>query len=139
MKSDSPELVAISVCERIQQDIFRKDTVTLVNVHNSITAQAFPALVPILYTFAQLRGLKKAFSYQFKIVDAHGNLLASSSAGTVEPLAHSSYLHKIVSAFPGVIFPGVGNYSFVLEIDEKLVGSTPFIVELTPVIEGTPA
>lgn len=132
---DTPELVGISICERILQDIFRRDTITLVNVHNSINSQAFPTLVPILYVFAQLRGFQKAFSYQFKILDPKGEVLASSGAGQVDPLPNSTYLHKVISAFPGLVFPAEGNYSFVLEIDDKQVGEIPFLVELTPVME----
>ncbi len=134
---DTPELVGISVCERVLQDIFRRDTVTLVNVHNSINSKAFPTLVPILYVFAQLRGSQRAFNYQFKILDPRGELLASSGASQVEPLPTSSYLHKIISAFPGLIFPADGNYSIVLEIDDKQIGSIPFLVELIPLLAPT--
>ena len=134
---DTPELVGISVCERVLQDIFRRDTVTLVNVHNSINSNAFPTLVPILYVFAQLRGSQRAFNYQFKILDPRGELLASSGASQVEPLPTSSYLHKIISAFPGLIFPADGNYSIVLEIDDKQIGSIPFLVELIPLLAPT--
>lgn len=127
--NDKPALVGIALCERILQDVFRKDAVTLVNVHNGISSQAFPTLVPVLYAFAQLTASRNPFSYQFKIVDPKGQVLAASNAGQVEPLPVTTALHKVISAFPALVFPEEGTYKVVLEIDGAEVGSIPFQVD----------
>ncbi|HMX47938.1 MAG TPA: hypothetical protein PKN86_16715 [Candidatus Obscuribacter sp.] len=126
---DSPEIVGIFLCERILQDVFRPDSVTLVNVHNSIGSHAFPTLVPVLYAFAQLRGFKKVFSYKFNIIDPKGTVIAASAPGNVEPGADPTFLLKVVSAFPALVFEGAGNYAITLEIDGSVMGEVPFKVE----------
>lgn len=128
--SDSPAPVSICLCERVLQDVFRKDAVTLVNVHNGVSSQAFPTLIPVLYAFAQLAGHNRPFSYQFKITDPKKVVISASSVGQVEPVSSPNALHKIVSAFSGLVFPCEGLYSVSLEIDGKIVASIPFQVEL---------
>ena len=133
--SDTPEVVAICLCERVLQDIFRRDAVTLVNVHNLISSHAFPTLVPIVYVYAQLRGLQQGFTYKFKILSPKGEEITSSTEGQVEPLPNSATLHKLISAFSGLVFPSEGTYTVVLEIDKVQVSSMPITVELVPVIQ----
>jgi hypothetical protein len=38
-------------------------------------------------------------------------------------------LHKVISAFPALVFPEEGTYKVVLEIDGAEVGSIPFQVD----------
>lgn len=128
--TDLPELVGICLCERVSQDIFRKDAVTLVNVHNSFSSTSFPSMIPIIYAFAQLRGLPEAFTYQFSVFSPEGELVASSAPGQVDPLPNSQSLHRVLSAFPGLILPAPGSYKLVLRINEKEVGMLPLLVEL---------
>ncbi|MBP7861452.1 hypothetical protein KA183_07205 [bacterium] len=124
-----PESIGISICERVLQDVFRRDAMTLVNVHNGISSHAFPTLVPVLYAFAQLRRSPNAFTYQFKVLDQSKNEVSNSGIGKVDALDNPNAVHKVISAFSGLIFQGPGNYSFVLEIDGKAIDSIPFIVE----------
>ena len=131
--NDKPQLVGIALCERILQDVFRKDAVTLVNVHNGISSQAFPTLVPVLYAFAQLTAAQKPFTYLFKILDPQGQVLAASNAGEVDALPIATALHKVISAFPGLVLPAEGTYTVALEIDGVQIGSIPFQVDSVPV------
>ena len=128
--TDLPELVGICLCERVSQDIFRKDAVTLVNVHNSFTSTAFPAMIPIVYAFAQLRGLPAAFTYQFSVVGPEDEVIASSAPGQVESLPTTEALHRVVSAFPGLVLPAAGSYKVVLQVNQKQIGTLPIMVEL---------
>jgi hypothetical protein len=128
--TDHPEVVGICLCERVSQDIFRKDAVTLVNVHNSFSSTSFPSMIPIIYAFAQLRGLPEAFTYQFSVLSPEGDVIASSATGQVDPLPTTESLHRVLSAFPGLILPAPGSYKLVLNINEKLVGMLPLVVEL---------
>lgn len=128
--SDRPELVGICLCERVSQDIFRTDAVTLVNVHNSFTSTAFPAMIPIVYAFAQLRGLPEAFTYQFNVVGPADEILVSSTPGQVEALPTTDSLHRLVTAFPGLVLPAAGSYKIVLLVNHKPIGTLPIVAEL---------
>jgi len=133
--SDRPELVSIILCERVLQDLFRKDAVTLVNVHNQISSQAFPTIVPVLYAYAQFSGFPQSFTYQFKLFDPAGNLMAASSAGMVEGMDNSSLMHKVISTFPGLIFNTHGTHLFTLEVNEVKISSSAFQVDLVQVAQ----
>jgi len=128
--SDTPELVSICLCERILQDVFRKDAVTLVNVHNSVSSEGFPTLVPVLYAFAQLKGFNRAFTYQFKITDSKNAVISASNPGQVEALFSPNATHKVISAFSGLVLPAPDIYTISLEVEGKLVGSIPFEVDM---------
>lgn len=128
--SDRPELVGICLCERVSQDIFRTDAVTLVNVHNSFTSTAFPAMIPIVYAFAQLRGLPEAFTYQFNVVGPADEIIMSSTPGQGEALPTADSLHRLATAFPGLILTAAGSYKIVLLVNHELVGILPIMVEL---------
>lgn len=125
-----PESVGISLCERVLQDLFRRDAITLVNVHNGISSHAFPTLVPVVYAFAQIKATDTAFSYQFKVYDPKRNVISESNPGQVEALTNPNALHKIISAFSGLIFQEPGTYRIALEVENKEIDSMPFIVEL---------
>ncbi|TXJ08865.1 MAG: hypothetical protein E6Q25_04575 [Acinetobacter sp.] len=124
-----PELEAISLCERVLQDLFRRDAVTLVNVHNGVSSQAFPTMVPVLYAFAQLRAHPDPFTYQFKVLNPEGVLVSQSSSGQVEGLVNPNGMHKVISVFSGLLFPTPGVYRVVLEVDGVEIGSIPYEVE----------
>jgi len=137
--SDQPELVSICLCERLLQDVFRRDAVSLVNVHNTVASQGFPTLIPVIYAFAQLRPSPKPFSYQFKFTDSQNNVLSASHPGMVEALFNKNALHKVIGAFTGLVLPAADTYTVSLEIEGKLVGSIPFEVSLAQVEELTQA
>lgn len=125
----TPDLECISLCERVLQDLFRKDAVTLVNVHNGVSSQAFPTMIPVLYAFAQLSAHPHSFSYQFKVLNPENEVMSQTSSGQVEALTNPNGMHKIISVFSGLLFPQPGVYKFVLEIDGVEKGSIPYEVE----------
>ena len=131
--SEQPKLVGIILCERILQDVLRPDAVSCVNVHNGISAQSFPALVPLIFAFAQIVGSNEGFSYVFKITDSNNTTIASSPTARVEPLPSQIMTHKVITAFSGLTFPQDGVYSVVLEVEGKELGSLPFqVVKINP-------
>ncbi len=129
MRFDSPpKLLGIILCERVLQDVLRRDAVSCINIYNGITAQSFPAVIPLVYAFAQVSGSNSQFDYQFRIEDSLGNLIAGSPTATVEPLPNLHMTHKIISAFSGLTFESEGMYQIVLEVEGESVGSLPFQV-----------
>ncbi len=134
-----PELVSICLCEKVLQDIFRPDAITLVNVHNSTVSQGFPTLVPILYAYAQLTPSPNPFSFQFTMTDSKGQPMTAPNPGIVEPLYEKNVLHKLLFAFTGLIIPAADTYTISLEIEGKIVGSIPFEVAQAQVEEATTA
>jgi len=127
--SDSPpRLLGIILCERVLQDVLRRDAVSCINIYNGITAQSFPAVIPLVYAFAQVSGSNSQFDYQFRIEDSLGNLIAGSPTATVEPLPNLHMTHKIISAFSGLTFESEGMFHIVLEVEGESVGSLPFQV-----------
>ncbi|MBA4077826.1 MAG: hypothetical protein C0508_22550 [Cyanobacteria bacterium PR.023] len=129
--SDSPpRLLGIILCERILQDVLRRDAVSCINIYNGISARKFPAEIPLVYAFAQVSGTTGQFNYQFRVEDGLGKLIACSPLATVEPLPNLYMTHKIVSAFSGLTFDSEGMYHVVLEIEGESVGSLPFQVLL---------
>lgn len=126
--SESPRLVAIVLCERILQDVLRRDAVSCINIYNGITAQSFPAVVPLLYSFAQIQAPSVGFEYQFRIVDSAGTLIAMSPPVKVDPLANEFITHKVISAFSGLTFQKEGVYEVFLDVDGKPLGSMPLQV-----------
>lgn len=128
--SNTPRLVGIVLCERVLQDVLRRDAVSCINIYNGITAQSFPAVVPLVYAFAQVSGSETGFEYQFKIVDEKGNEVAMSPPAQVEPLQNQYMTHKIISAFSGLTFASEGAYEIILEVAGQSIGSLPFQVVL---------
>ena len=128
--SDTPRLIGIILCERVLQDGLRVDAVSCINIYNGITAQSFPAVVPLVFAFAQVSGSQTGFDYQFKIADGSGNVVAISPPANVEPLRNQFVTHKIISAFSGLTFNSEGTYEIILEIAGKPIGSLPFQVVL---------
>ena len=112
--SDTPRLIGIILCERVLQDVLRVDAVSCINIYNGITAQSFPAVVPLVFAFAQVSGSQTGFEYQFKIADGGGNVVAISPPANVEPLRNQFVTHKIISAFSGLTFNSEGTYEITI-------------------------
>ena len=125
---DNPSLLGIVLCERVLQDVLRRDAISCINIYSGITAAAFPAVIPLVYAFAQLSGSKYEFEYQFRIEDDAGNLVAGSQLVRVEPLANRHTAHKIITAFSGLTFETPGLYHVILEVHDEQLGSLPFYV-----------
>lgn len=123
-----PRLLGIILCERVLQDVLRRDAVSCINIYNGITAQTFPAVIPLVYAFAQVSGSTSQFDYEFRVEDSLGNLIAGSPTATVEPLPDAHMTHKLISAFSGLTFENEGMYHIVLEVEGESVGSLPFQV-----------
>ena len=125
---DRPQVIGIILCERILQDVLRRDAISCINIHNGITVQAFPAMIPLVYAFAQLTGSHRGFTYQFKIQDRQLNVIAASPVAKVEPLPNKFMTHKIISAFSSLLFQEEGQYNIVLSLEGDEVGTLPFQV-----------
>lgn len=135
--SDVPQVLGIVLCERVLQDVLRRDAISCINIHNGMTVQDFPAVVPLVFAFAQVSGSNNEFSYQFKMVDDQQNVIAISPVAKVEPLPNRYMTHKIISAFSGLVFQKEGMYNVLLTLDGQDVGSLPFqVIQVTP--EGNP-
>ncbi len=132
-KSDRPQVIGIILCERVLQDVLRRDAISCINIHNGVSVQTFPAVIPLVYAFAQLTGSHSEFSYQFRIVDRQGQIIASSPVAKVEPLPNRNMTHKIISAFTGLTFREEGMYNIVLSLEGQDSGSLPFqVVQISP-------
>jgi hypothetical protein len=130
---EMPQLIGIILCERVLQDVLRRDAISCVNIHNGITVQQFPAIIPLVYAFAQLSGSHREFTYQFKITDRQSQIIAMSPVATVEPLPNKYMTHKIISAFSGLTFNEEGMYNIMLSLEGEDVGSLPFqVIHLGP-------
>ena len=124
--SATPELVSICLCERLLQVVFRRDSVTLVNVHNSVASQGFPILIPVIYAFAQLSPSPKPFTYKFVITDSKNAVVTASLSSEVAALHHKNALHKVIGAFTSLVLPAADVYTVTLFIDDKAIGTIPF-------------
>jgi len=132
-KADSPKVIGIILCERVLQDVLRPDAISCINIHNGVTVQSFPAVIPLVYAFAQLSGSHSEFTYQFKIVDRQGQIVATSPVAKVEPLPNKNMTHKIISAFQGLAFQEEGMYNIVLALEGEDAAALPFqVIQLTP-------
>lgn len=131
--SKSERVIGIILCERILQDVLRRDAISCINIHNGVNVQGFPAVIPLVYAFAQLTGSHSEFTYQFRVVDRQGQIIASSPIASVEPLPNKNMTHKIISAFTGLTFREEGMYNVVLALEGEDAGSLPFqVVQHTP-------
>lgn len=131
-KSDLPQVLGIILCERVLQDVLRRDAISCINIHNGMTVQDFPAVVPLVFAFAQVSGSHSEFTYQFKMVDRGRQVIAMSPPAKVEPLPNKFMTHKIISAFSGLVFHEAGMYSVVLLLNDLEVGALPFqVVQVT--------
>ena len=125
---DRPQVIGIILCERVLQDVLRRDAISCVNIHNGITVSSFPAIIPLMYAFAQLSGSHREFTYQFKIVDRQSQVITVSPVAKVEPLPNRFMTHKVISALSGLTFVEEGMYNIVLALEGEDVASLPFQV-----------
>ncbi len=125
---DQPQLIGIILCELILQDVLRRDAISCVNIHSGVISPSFPVTLPLIYGFAQLTGVSKEFSYQFKVANPKGEVIAYSPLTPVQPLPNQNVTHKIINAFTGLTFEVEGSYLFILEVDGKVIGALPFQV-----------
>jgi len=123
-----PSLLGIILCERVLQDVLRRDAISCINIYSGLSAAAFPAVIPLVYAFAQLSGCAHQFTYQFRIEKDDGEFVAGSSQVSVEPLPNKQTPHKIVTAFSGLTFEAPGLYHVILEVEGEQAGSLPFHV-----------
>lgn len=131
--NNTPQLLGILLCERVLQDVLRRDAISLINIHNGISSQSFPTLIPLIYAFAQLSVTQKEFDYQFKIIDVKGEVLAASPLARVEPLSEGETTRKVITAFTGLIFSSEGTHNVVLALDGNELGRLPFqVVKVAP-------
>ena len=130
---DLPQVLGIFLCERVLLDVLRRDTISCINIHNGMTVQDFPAIVPLVFAFAQVSGSTRGFSYRFRLVDRLSQIIAESPVAKVEALPSRFLTHKVISAFPGLVFKEEGMYNIVLLLDGTEVASLPFHVQ-----QGTP-
>jgi hypothetical protein len=126
--SEVPQVLGIILCERVLQDVLRRDAISCINIHNGMTVQDFPAVVPLVFAFAQVSGSHHEFNYQFKMIDRQSQVIAISPVAKVEPLPNRYMTHKIISAFSGLVFREEGMYNVVLSLDGAEVGALPFQV-----------
>jgi hypothetical protein len=133
MDNELPRVIGILLCERILQDIMRHDAVSCINIHNGIIVQTFPAVIPLVYAFAQLSGSHSEFNYQFKITDRSNQIITTTPITPVEPLPNRFMTHKIISAMTGLTFKEEGLYHICLSLDGQDVASSPFqVMQITP-------
>ncbi|HEY9792677.1 MAG TPA: hypothetical protein V6D22_19910 [Candidatus Obscuribacterales bacterium] len=131
-KQDLPQVLGIVMCERVLQDVLRKDHISCINIHNALFVADFPWVVPMIFAFAQVTGSHFEFSYQFKIVDRQSQVIAISPVQKVPPLVNRFMTHKVISAFSNLVFREEGMYNVILALDGVDVGTLPFYVTLMP-------
>lgn len=132
-KSEGSRIIGIVLCERVSQDILRRETISLINIYHGIYVQNFPAVIPLIFAFAQLTGSHREFTYQFRIVDRQGQIIANSPVAKVEPVPNRNMIQKVISAFQGLTFHEEGMYNIVLSLDGEDVGSSTFqVMQITP-------
>ena len=128
-----PKVIGIVLCERVLQDVLRRDFISCINIHNGMSVQGFPAVVPLVFAFAQVAGSDQEFTYQFRMVDRANNVIAMSPVAKVEPLPNKFMTHKIISAFSGLVFKEEGMYNVMLAINDMDVGMLPFqVIQVVP-------
>lgn len=126
--TEGPRPIAIFMCERVLRDVLRPDAITLVNIHSTMSVQAFPAVVPLVFAYAEVTGSNADFTYQFKYVDRQGQVMAVSNVQKVAPSPNKNMSHKLIGAFQGLIFPEEGNYQLLMAIDNVDVAGMTFQV-----------
>lgn len=115
--TELPKPIGVFLCERVLRDVLKPDAITLVNLHNSMSVQAFPAIIPLVFAFSEVTGSHHEFSYQFKFVDRKEQVIAVSGAQMVAPLPNKNMTHKLVGAFQGLVFQEEGSYSVILSLN----------------------
>ena len=126
--TDGPKPIAVFMCERVLRDVLRQDAISLVNIHSTMSVAAFPAVVPLVFAYAEVTGSQQEFNYQFKFMDKKDEPMAWSNVQKVAASPHKLMSHKLIGAFQGLIFPEEGSYQLLLTIDGKDVAGMAFQV-----------
>jgi hypothetical protein len=120
------------MCERVLRDVLRPDAISLVNIHSTMSVQAWPAVVPLVFAYSEVTGSANEFSYQFKFVDRQGQVMAVSNVQKVAALPNRSMTHKLIGAFQGLVFQEEGAYQLLLAINDIDVAGMMFQVLNVP-------
>lgn len=126
--TEGPKPIAVYMCERVLRDVLRPDAITLVNIHSTMSVQAFPAVVPLVFAYAEVSGSNYEFDYQFKFADKTGQVMAVSNVQKVQASPNKHLSHKLIGAFQGLIFPDEGSYNLLLALDGNDVAGMNFQV-----------
>lgn len=130
--TDKPKPISIFLCERILRDVLRPDAISIINMHNSLSVQALPIAVPLIFAFSEVTGSHHEFNYQFKFLDRQSQIIAVSNVQTVAALPNTNMTHKLIGAFQGLIFPEEGSYKLVLALDGEDTCAVSFQIVHTP-------
>ncbi|MBX9720474.1 MAG: hypothetical protein K2X81_03675 [Candidatus Obscuribacterales bacterium] len=131
--AEGPKPIAVFMCERVLRDVLRPDTITLVNIHATMSVQTFPAVVPLVFAYAEVTGSDSEFNYQFKFVDRQNQVMAVSNVQKVSPSPNKNMSHKLIGAFQGLVFPEEGSYQLLLALDSATVAGMTFqVLSYTP-------
>jgi len=126
--ADSPRPIAVFMCERVLRDVLRPDAISLVNIHSTMSVQAWPAVVPLVFAYSEVTGSANEFSYQFKFIDRQNQVMAVSNVQRVAALPNKNMTHKLIGAFQGLVFQEEGAYALVLSVDNVDVAGMQFLV-----------
>ncbi len=126
--TEGPKPIAVFMCERVLRDVLRPDAISLVNIHSTMSVQAFPAVVPLVFAYSEVSGSQHEFNYQFKFMDKQGQVMAVSNVQKVAPSPNRHLSHKLIGAFQGLIFPEEGSYQLMLSIDGDDIAGMAFQV-----------
>lgn len=131
--AEGPKPIAVFMCERVLRDVLRPDAISLVNIHSTMSVQAFPAVVPLVFAYAEVSGSNYEFNYQFKYMDRQSQVMAVSNVQKVAPAPNKNISHKLIGAFQGLIFPEEGSYQLLLSLDGQDVAGMVFqVIKITP-------
>ncbi len=125
---DSPRPIEVLMCERVLRDVLRPDAISLVNIHSTMSVQAWPAVVPLVFAYAEVTGSQNEFNYQFKFIDRQNQVMAVSNVQKVGALPNRNMTHKLIGAFQGLVFQEEGNYQLLMSIDGVDVAGMQFQV-----------
>jgi hypothetical protein len=98
-----------------------------------MSVQAWPAVVPLVFAYAEVTGSQYEFNYQFKFIDRQNQVMAVSNVQKVAALPNKNMTHKLIGAFQGLVFQDEGSYHLLLAIDGvdvagmlfQVLGQTP--------------
>jgi hypothetical protein len=130
---EGPKPIAVFMCERVLRDVLRPDAISLVNIHSTMSVQAWPAVVPLVFAYAEVTGSQYEFNYQFKFIDRQNQVMAVSNVQQVAALPNKNMTHKLIGAFQGLVFQEEGSYQLLLALDGVDVAGMVFqVISPTP-------
>ena len=125
---EGPKPIAVFMCERVLRDVLRPDAISLINKHSTMSVQAWPAVVPLVFAYAEVSGSQSEFNYQFKFIDRQSQVMAVSNVQKVAALPNKNMTHKLIGAFQGLVFQEEGSYHLLLALDGVDVAGMVFQV-----------